>query len=195
MTTPRYPALLARAAARARFEAAGQPQALADALAAAGLPHPARPNTSATAPGLERVDWLGPRRIVVSAAMDQEGRLDRQLQQAFARFAAADVLCATDMVAEFALTGPGAAEVLAQGSAVDFSSHAFPPGSVTVTDLWGIAAIVARTADAPDALCVTVDRALSGFVEGWLQTALGLPAPQRPGVMRTAHGAQAGPKP
>ena len=91
------------------------------------------------------------------------------------------------MVVTFELAGPGAADVLAQGTALDVSDAVFAAGSVTVTDLWGVAAVVERPADLPGCRRMTVDRSLAGFVEGWLQTANGLRSALKPGVMRTAH--------
>ena len=91
------------------------------------------------------------------------------------------------MVASFELLGAGVADVLAQGTPLDVSSAAFAAGSVTVTDLWGVAAVIERPGGAADCLRVTVDRSLAGYVEGWLRTASGLQSPLQPGVMRTAR--------
>ena len=192
MTGTRYPVLVSRGETRARFEAAGQPDALMAALQAAGLVVPARANTCAHTGSALRVDWLGPRRCVVSAPMDQEDALDERLHSAFATVELAAVCRTSDMVVSFELAGPGAPDLLAQGGALDFSDAAFAVGNVTGTDLWGIAAVVERSADAPGSLRVTVDRSLAGFVEGWLLVANGQPSSLRPGVMRTAHGPQSG---
>ena len=190
MSVQRYPVSLERPAPRARFEAAGQPAALLAALHAAGLRLPLRANSSAhTGPDL-RVDWLGPRRFVLSTSWADEERLNTSLQGVFAGFELADVCCTTDMVVTFELAGPGAADVLAQGTALDLSDAAFAAGSVTVTDLWGVAAVIERPTGRPGCRRVTVDRSLAGFVEGWLQTANGLPSALKPGVMRTAHGTE-----
>ncbi len=187
MTAPRYPVEIRPLAPRARFEAAGHPDALPAALRAAGLVLPSRPNSSADCGAMVRVDWLGPRRFVVSAPLDAEDRLANSLLPVFAGFELADVCCTTDMVASFELLGAGVADVLAQGTPLDVSRAAFAAGSVTVTDLWGVSAIIERPGGAADCLRVTVDRSLAGYVEGWLRTASGLHSPLQPGVMRTAR--------
>lgn len=187
-STGRYPTTLRTLDPCARFEAAGQPDALAAALGAAGLPLPARANTSAVSEGGVQVDWLGPRRLVISAPMADEQRLQRVLMQAFAAFETADVCCTSDMVVRFELVGAGAADVLAQGTGMDVSDARFAPGCAAVTDLWGIAAVIERPVDRPDCRRVAVDRSLAGYVLGWLNTANGLPSTSIPGVMRTAAG-------
>ena len=190
MTGQRYPVSMGQPAPRARFEAAGQPDALLAALGAAGLILPMHANSSAHTGVDLRVDWLGPRRFVVTTSLADEEQLTTTLQRVFAGFELADVCCTTDMVVTFELAGPGAADILAQGTALDVSDAAFAAGSVTVTDLWGVAAVVERPTDLAGCRRVTVDRSLAGFVEGWLQTANGLRSALKPGVMRTAHGAE-----
>ena len=189
-STGRYQVSLRRLEPCARFEAAGQPEALAAALGAAGLRLPARANTSALSDGAVQVDWLGPRRFVISAPTSYEQRLQGLLLEAFSGFEAADVCCTTDMVVRFELSGAGAADVLAQGTGLGVSDSGFAPGCAAVTDLWGIAAVIERPVDLPQCRRVVVDRSLAGYVEGWLQTANGLPSALKPGVMRTAAGAE-----
>ncbi len=189
-STGRYQVTLRTLEPCARFEAAGQPEALAAALVAAGLQMPARANTSAVSGGAVQVYWLGPRRFVISAPMSDEQRLQGLLLQSFSAFGTADVCCTTDMVVRFELVGSGAADVLAQGTGLDVSDSRFAPGYAAVTDLWGIAAVIERPADLPHCRRVVVDRSLAGYVEGWLQTANGLPSSLKPAVMRTAAGAE-----
>ncbi len=191
MTTGRYPVSIQRPQARARFEASGQPDALLAALRAASLSLPSRPNSAAQSDGTTRwTYWLGPRRFVVTSSIDEEAQLGRLLGDAFAAFALADVCCVTDMVLTFDLLGGGACALLSQGTALDISNSAFSAGSVTMTDLWGIAAMIERPLDLPECRRVTVDRSLGGFVEGWLWAANGLSSAHMPGVMRTALDAQ-----
>ncbi len=189
-STGRYQLTLRTLEPCARFEAAGQPTALTAALGAAGLRLPARANTSALSDGAVQVDWLGPHRFVISSPMSDEQRLHGLLLQAFSAFEMADVCCTTDMVVRFELSGAGAADVLAQGTGLDVSDASFAPGCAAVTDLWGVAAVIERPQDLPLCRRVIVDRSLAGYVEGWLQTANGLPSALKPGVMRTAAGAE-----
>jgi heterotetrameric sarcosine oxidase gamma subunit len=189
MTQGRYGVLIRVLEPRARFETAGEPRALAAALREVGLQLPSNPNTSACSAAGLQVYWLGPRRYVITASMPDEERVQRQLIDAFDRFPAADVFCTTDMVVRFELDGPGAASILAQGTALDVSDAGFAVGVAAVTDLWGVAAVVERSAESPLSRIVTVDRSLAGFIEGWLHTANGQPSARMPGVMRTAAGA------
>lgn len=190
MTAGRYRVSICRLDRRARFEMAGPAHELFAALQAAGLPLPPRVNSSAFAPSAVQVDWLGPRRVVVTAPMADEASLHGLLLDVFGRLPCADMGCTTDMVSRFELAGPGAADVLAQGTALDLSDQAFAPGSATVTDLWGVAVVVERPLERQHCRCLTVDCSLAGFIQGWLQTANGQPSGPRPGVMRTAGGAE-----
>jgi sarcosine oxidase subunit gamma len=188
MSAQRYDVALRRLAPCARFETRGKPEDLAAALRAADLPVPERRNSSLAGEGHIRVDWLGPQRYVITAPLEQEDAVGSALEAAFAGFASADVARVTDMVVAFELAGSGAADVLAQGTPLDISPDAFPPASVTGTDLWGVGVIVERSAADPKTLRVTVERSYAGYVEGWLRTAAGLPADIRPGVMIAPPG-------
>ena len=183
MTGKRYDVALRRLAPRARFEACGKPEDLAAALHAAGLPVPERHNSSIDGEGQVRIDWLGPRRFVVDAPLEQEEAVGSALAAAFAGFASADVVCVSDMVVTFEIAGAGAADVLAQGTPLDISSAAFAPASATGTELWGVAVVVERPIADPASLRVTVERSCAGYVEGWLRTAAGLGSDLKPGVM------------
>ena len=190
MTTGRYGVATRRIEPCARFEAAGEALAMASALRTAGMQLPSDPNTAVRSQAGWQVAWLGPRRYVVTGPIDDAPRLQRLLHDAFSAFDSADVCCTTDMVACFELAGAGAASVLAQGTALDVSDAAFAAGSATVTDLWGVAAVVERPTQSPLCRVITVDRSLAGFIEGWLRTADGLPSSIKPGVMRSASGAE-----
>ena len=183
ISAQRYDVTLRRLAPCARFETRGKPGDLAAALRAAGLPVPERRNSSLAGDGHVRVDWLGPQRYVVTAPLDQEEAVGSALEAAFAGFASADVTCITDMVVTFELAGSGAADVLAQGTPLDIGPAAFLAASVTGTELWGVGVIVERPAADPKTFRVTVERSYAGYVDGWLRTAAGLAADNRPGVM------------
>jgi heterotetrameric sarcosine oxidase gamma subunit len=185
MTAQRYAVALRRLAPRARFEACGKPEDLLAALRAAGLRVPGRHNASIDSEGQVRIDWLGPRRFVVSAPLEREEAVGSALAAAFAGFASADMACVSDMVVTFELAGAGAADVLAQGMPLDISSAAFAPASATGTELWGVAVVVERPIADPASLRVTVERSYAGYVEGWLRTAAGMGSDLKPGVMLT----------
>lgn len=183
MTTQRYDVALRRLAPRARFEASGKPEDLVAALNAAGLAVPERHNASIGSDGQVRIDWLGPRRFVVSAPLELEEAVGRTLETRFAEFASADVTCVTGMTVTFELSGAGAADVLAQGTPLDISSVAFAPASATGTELWGVGVVVERPIADPASLRVTVERSYAGYIEGWLRTAAGLGSDLKPGVV------------
>jgi len=190
VTSGHYDVSIRRLEPCARFEAVGSPETLAAALRLAAIQLPSAPATSTWSPGGVQVDWLGPRRYAVTAPMPDEQRLLGLLQEAFTAFEFALVFCCSDMVTRFELAGPGAPDVLAQGTALDMSDQSFALGSAVVTDLWGVAAVIEHPLDAPQCRRVIVDRSLAGFIEGWMQTANGLSSTFKPGVMRTAIGAE-----
>jgi heterotetrameric sarcosine oxidase gamma subunit len=183
MSAPRYAVALRRLAPRARFETCGKTEDLRAALHAAGLPVPDCHNSSIDSEGQVRIDWLGPRRFVVSAPLAQEEIVGNALEAGFAGFASADVTCITGMVVAFEISGAAAAEVLAQGMPLDVSSVAFAPASATGTELWGVGVVVERPMADPASLRVTVERSYAGYIEGWLRTAAGLGSDLKPGVM------------
>ncbi|MEO8855357.1 MAG: sarcosine oxidase subunit gamma family protein [Burkholderiaceae bacterium] len=186
MSTPRYRVTVCRRPQCARFEVRGERDEIAAALLAAGAPVPQQKNRSSENAADLRVDWLGPRRFVVSAPLEVEQVLGATLRAAFEALPSADVVCTSDMVVTFELAGAGAGEVLCQGTPIDISLAAFAPGSVTTSDLWGIGAVIERPVDAPNSLRVTVDRALAGYVEAWLMEAAGMASELKPGVMATS---------
>ncbi len=183
MTARRYAVALRRLAPRARFEACGAPEDLIAALHAAGLPVPERHNSSIGSDGDVRIDWLGPRRFVISAPLEREEAVGGALEAVFAGFAAADVACVTDIVVTFEIAGPGAADVLAQGTPLDVGSASFAPASATGTELWGVGVVVERPIADPASFLVTVERSYAGYIEGWLDTAAGSGSDLKPGVM------------
>ncbi len=183
MSAQRYAVALRRLAPRARFDACAKPEDLVAALQAAGLPLPERHNTSIKGHGQVQVDWLGPRRYVVSAPIEHEEVLGNTLKDAFGGFASADLVCVTDMVVGFDLAGEGAVDVLAQLISLDLGLAAFAPASATATELWGVGVVVERPLDEPSSLRLTVERSFAGYVEGWLRTAAGLSSDLLPGVM------------
>jgi heterotetrameric sarcosine oxidase gamma subunit len=183
MIGKRYDVALRRLLPRARFEACGKPDDLVAALHSAGLPVPERHNSSTGSDGQVRIDWLGPRRFVISVPLEREDAVGNVLEAGFAGFSGADVACVTDMVVTFELAGAGVADVLAQGMPLDISPAAFAPASATATELWGVGVIVERPTADPASLRVTVERSYAGYIEGWLRTAAGLSSDLKPGVM------------
>jgi heterotetrameric sarcosine oxidase gamma subunit len=181
MTSPRYPVTIARAPLTARFELVGAASALIAVLTAAGLPVPASPSSVLTGAGGGRTAWCGPRRMIVTAALDERARLGSALRAAVPLDTALVVADVTGATTSFVLKGSGIDAVLAQGFAHDLSSLAFGPGRILATDGWGTAAILEHL---DDDVAITVDASFADYVEHMLRTAAGLPTASMPGVMR-----------
>lgn len=182
MTSARYPVSIARAAATARFEVVGPMDGLTVTLQAAVLPVPKVPSTAIAGAGRARVVWVGPRRVIVTDALDQRARLGLALRAGVPRGAAVAVADMTGSTATFVVRGSGIEAVLAQGFAHDMSSIAGESNRVLATDGWGAAAIVEHL---DGGTAVTVDASLGDYIEHMLRTAAGLPSALKPGVMRS----------
>jgi len=83
------------------------------------------------------------------------------------------------------LAGPGAAEALAAGSALDLSPAQFPAGSGAATRLGGYSVILLCEARAEegaldDAFTLLVPQSYAVAARGWLAEVLGEGAPERP---------------
>lgn len=181
MTSARYSVSIVRAAPAARFEVVGPADGLTVALQAAGLPVPKVPSTAIVGAGRARVALVGPRRMIVTDALDERARLGSDLRAGVPRGAAVAVADMTGSTATFVLQGSGIEAVLAQGFAHDVSSIAGGTDRVLATDGWGAAAIVEHL---DGGTAVTVDASLGDYIEHMLRTAAGLPSASKPGVMR-----------
>jgi len=177
----RYAAVIRRLGPAAVFEARGEARALEAAMTMASLVLPGEHSRFALRQGDVRVLRLGPRRAMVWAPAAREEALERSLRGAFAATEAAVVANLSDLHAGFEITGPGAVDVLKQGVALDLRAHACPVGFASGTEAWGIGIVLART-DA-QTFAVLVDRALAGYLEGWLATANGEESAALPGTM------------
>lgn len=131
------------------------------ALPAAGLDVPAAANTI-WQDGDCRVLWLGRDCWLVLAPLEREAALHHALE------GAGQAVVLSDSLLRFALTGAGAADVLAQGSAIDFDR--FGPHGCTRTALGRIAITLLRTAEGFEIL---VDRAYRGYFLSWMARAIG----------------------
>ncbi len=183
MSQLRYQAKIKRLPMRALFEARGDADALAGAIAAAGLVWPKAhhrflPDQTGTG-----VVVLGPARLLVMAPAAEETALAETLGRAFAGQARADVALVSDMHAIFSVSGPGALDVLRQGAPLDLSPPAFPPSSMAGTELWSVTAIILRDPGPEAGFTLLIDTSLAGYIAGWLAVASGAPSALQPGTM------------
>ena len=165
----RYDATIAALPAQAVAELRGDADAVRAWLGAAVLPAPPRPNSAATAGG-RAVLRLGPKRWLVLAPTADE----RWIEERVAAAAADPLLAAavvSDMFAGIAVRGAGARDVVAQGTPLDLDALA--PDAATMTDLFGVAALL-RPLPAPGiGVAIWVDRSLARFVAESLEAANG----------------------
>jgi heterotetrameric sarcosine oxidase gamma subunit len=179
--TARYRASTTRLPLHSAFDLRGPPEELRAALAVAGLPFPEAPNRCLVADDV-RLLRLGPDRIVALAHADLEALLEGRLGAAFAEADSAICVAISDMIAGFAVDGPDCLDILRQGAALDLAETAFPADGATCTDLWGVTAILLRSAAG---FIVLVDRSFAGYLENWLLTANGGADGPRPATMQS----------
>jgi sarcosine oxidase, subunit gamma len=181
--TRRYTVTVVSVPMLAMFDARGREAGLAAGLAAAGLPFPACAGMRAVLPDGCSVLRAGPRRVVIMADIAMEAELGRALARGFAACPDADVTLVSDMFSVFDLTGPGAADVLAQGAPLDLSEAAVPAGRGIGTELWGTTVILIPIKGTETGFRIVVERSFAGYIEDWLAVASGSGPTRRPGVM------------
>ena len=182
MSLARYDVRIWRAAPEARFELAGRPSEIASLLEGARLAVPSAPKAIAAAGGI-RVAWIGPRRIVVAAAMARHIDLAARLRLVSLGLATGVAVDVTGATATFIVEGRGALDILAQGVVHDLHPTTFPTDTVLATEAWGTAIILEHVVDQATALRLTTDVALAGYIESWLMAAAGLRSGAVPGIM------------
>ena len=120
--------------------------------------------------------WFGPDRWLLVSGSKPAGSIVSECDEALA-----DVLHnAVDYssgLAVFRLTGPGARNLLAAGSGVDFRADKFPAGYCCRTRLAQIAAIIA--ADGPEQFDIYVDRSYGTYINDWLEDSLSISVNER----------------
>lgn len=170
MSRGRYDAAVSPLPAGALFDARGGEAALAAFAAAAGAP-PATAANRFTATGDVRALRIGPRRVLIQAPLAREAGIAAALEAVAVGDEMADVALVSDMWSGFVVAGPGATDILAQGTPLPLSADAFPPGAATGTEMWAVAVILIR--EATDRFVVMVDRSLAGYLANWLAVANG----------------------
>jgi len=163
----RYDATMTAIAPAAIVEIRGDAEAARRVLAAAGLAAPARPNTAQESDAAAEL-WLGPRRWLVLCAGPRAEQLATALEGAAAGEPLAAAVDASDMVVGIALRGCDAAELLGQGTPLDFAALASDGASAT--DLFMVPAIVRRRGDGFD---LWIDRSLGQYLDECLRVANG----------------------
>lgn len=163
----RYPATASTIAPHAVVEIRGAAEAAQRVMTAAGLAVPSKRN-AARASGDAVVLWLGPRRWLVLGPRAREDDLAGGLESAVAREPLAAAANVSDMFAGVALRGPGAGEILAQGTPLDLDALA--TDAATMTDLFMIPAVIRRMQDGYD---IWIDRSFGQYLVECLRVANG----------------------
>lgn len=149
---------------RTVIELRGDPDAAARCLAAAGLSVPTRRNHAEG-----EVLWLGPRRWLVMAPIEREAALAASLLAAAGREPMLVGANVSDMWSGLALRGPGAIDVLAQATPLDFDRHV--DGDATMADVFAVPALLQRRSDGFELWC---DRSLAQHLRESTSVAAGI---------------------
>ncbi|MBM3572816.1 MAG: hypothetical protein FJX52_10755 [Alphaproteobacteria bacterium] len=165
-----YRADIARRPMAALFDLRGDAAAVAACLHAAGLTAPAVANSSQSS-GDSTVFWIGPKRWLLRTALAREGELVHAFHGLVAD-RAANATLVSDAWIGFALSGPEARDVLAQGCPLDLSPRHFALGAATMTELFGSPALIHAEASA-DGFAIYVEASHADFIESWLARARG----------------------
>lgn len=163
----RYSATASAIAAHAVVEIRGAVDAAQRVMAAAGLAAPSKPN-AARACGDAAVLWLGPKRWLVLGPRAREDDLHGALESAVAREPLAAAANVSDMFVGVALRGPGAGEILAQGTPLDLGALA--SDAATMTDLFMCPAVIRSMQDGYD---IWIDRSLGEYLDECFRVANG----------------------
>jgi heterotetrameric sarcosine oxidase gamma subunit len=167
----RYDVAIDTLAPRAIVELRGDPSVAAQVFAAAGCTAPDTPNRCARS-GDREVMWIGPRRWLVFAPAAAEQSL-----AALSETAASEPLLAAALVSDMydgiAVDRPGWRDVIAQGTPLDLDALA--DDAATMTEMFGVAALLRRGAASADGVELWVDRSLTRYLIDCLDAAVGKP--------------------
>jgi heterotetrameric sarcosine oxidase gamma subunit len=181
MTGARYDVAITRGHAWCLFDLRGAAEPILEALAASRLPQPAEANRRVADGAGMAVARLGPNRWFVRAPAAEEGRLSASLAAAIDPVANADMALVTDQFEAFDLIGPGAADILAQGTALDVASGSFAADAMTATEMFGASILLERSGSLAGGFVLYIERSFGDWLERWLHAAAGLPSSMQPG--------------
>jgi sarcosine oxidase subunit gamma len=163
----RYDAAIATLPLHAIAELRGDVAAATAWLATIGCTAPGTANRCTHGAEGRAVLWLGPRRWLVFAPASGEAGLEAAVDRAPPELAAAIV---SDMLTGFAIAGPAARDVLAQGTPLDLD--ALQADGATMTEVFGIAALL--RAGEPPGTEIWVERSHGRYMKECLDAAAGV---------------------
>jgi heterotetrameric sarcosine oxidase gamma subunit len=181
MSGPRYDVRIARGHAWCLFDLRGSAERILGALGACGLPQPEQANRRAVGESGATVARIGPGRWFVHAPAAQEGRLAAMLAHAIDRLPDADMALVSDQFEAFRLQGRGAADILAQGTALDIAPASLAADALTATDMFGAGVLLERSDEPGDGFILLIERSFGDWLERWLHAATGRPCAIEPG--------------
>ena len=159
-----YDVTIDRLEISALFDLKGPADRLAVWAAAALPPFPERPNT-VTHRDARTLIWTGRDRWLLRAPLDHEETLLAVLRPEDAPPEIGIVLV-SDTLAFFAITGPGAQDVMAVASPLDLHPRAFPEDGATFSEAFGLRALFLRRAGGFE---LAVDRSFAAMVAEYLE--------------------------
>jgi len=131
-----------------------------------GCTLPTRPNTLCRAE--HDVAWLGPRRWLVMTEKRGDSALQEKLHRAISSRSGSAALV-SDALSGFSIEGRAARDLLATGTSLELSEHAFPVNTCAQTALAKVSSLIVR--HSADSFNVYVDRALARYLWLWFETA------------------------
>lgn len=165
----RYDVAIAMLSPRAVVELRGDAAVAAQALASIGCTAPDTANRCARS-GDREVMWIGPRRWLVFAPASAE----EALVALVARITAEPLLAAalvSDMFAGISVGRTGWRDVVAQGTPLDLDALA--GDAATMTEMFGVAALLRRAGAHTDGVELWLDRSLARYLVDCLAAAVG----------------------
>lgn len=178
MNGARYEVTITRGHAWCLFELRGSVEPILSALR---LPQPIEPNRRAARGAGMAVARIGPNRWFVRASAAEEGRLSAILAAAIDQIANADMALVTDQFEAFHLVGPGAGDILSQGTALDVAPATFAGDAMTATEMFGASILLERSEDPTGGFVLYIERSFGDWLERWLHAAAGIPSLTQPG--------------
>lgn len=139
-----YDAVVERCPSLCLIDLRGAAAPAAELLRGARLAPPAEPNRW-LGHGETIVAWIGPRRWMIVAPMEREAELIDMVAKPVAGMSAVPV---SDTLAVFSVSGPAAAEIVAQASPLDVHPRSFPEDGASLTAFFEQTALLLRRSGA-----------------------------------------------
>jgi heterotetrameric sarcosine oxidase gamma subunit len=162
-----YAAEISRVGAMALFDLKGAQEALADWAGETMPPFPNTPNTSASKDDMDML-FAGPDHWLLRAPLEREAELDSALKPSDA-LPEISIVQISDTQTFFSITGPDAEQIISVASPLDVHSSVFPENGATITEAFGLKALIMRKSDG---FWLAVEQSFGDMVEDYFDRAM-----------------------